>query len=107
MSPPTAARDGSSMRRRDLCALLGTSLLAWPLFAEAPAPAQPQPLPVIGFLSSVSPGSTQLMASFHQGLGEGGFIEGRSVAIEYRWAEGHYDRLPALAAELVRRKVAV
>jgi len=90
------------MRRRDLLVLLGLGLLAWPLFTQAPA----QTLPVIGFLSSVSPGSTQLMTAFHQGLGETGFVEGRSVAIEYRWAEGRYDRLPSLAADLVRRRVA-
>jgi ABC-type uncharacterized transport system substrate-binding protein len=92
--------------RRHLLVLLGVGVgvgsLAWPLFAQAPA----QTLPVIGFLSSVSPGSTQLMAAFHQGLGDTGFVEGRNVAIEYRWAEGRYERLPSLAAELVRRRVA-
>jgi putative ABC transport system substrate-binding protein len=90
------------MRRRDLLVLLGVGSLAWPLFAQAPA----QTLPVLGFLSSVAPGTSPLMGAFHQGLGETGFVEGRNVAIEYRWAEGRYDRLPSLAADLVRRRVA-
>ena len=65
-------------------------------------------MPVVGFLNSNSrdPLLEQLRA-FHEGLGEGSFVEGRTVAIEYRWAEGHYDRLPAMAADLVRRRVAV
>src|ERR1700726_621504 len=72
------------------------------------ARAQQAPLPAIGFLSSLSPGdSADTEAAFHQSLMETGFIEGQNVAIEYRWAEGRYDRLPALAAELVRRRVAV
>jgi putative ABC transport system substrate-binding protein len=92
------------MRRRDFITLLGGGLAGWPLVVSAPA----QPLPVIGFLSSASP--EQLVphfVAFRQGLGEAGYVEGRTVAIEYRSAEGHYDRLPALAAELVRQKVAL
>ena len=103
--PFPAARDGS-MRRRDLLVLLGVGSLAWPLFAQAPAQTPPQALPVLGFLSSVSPINAALMGAFHQGLGETGFVEGRNVAIEYRWAEGRYDRLPSLAADLVRRRPA-
>lgn len=65
-------------------------------------------MPVVGFLSSLSPSElTFVMPAFHQGLNAAGFVEGRNIVIEYRWAEGHYDRLPALAAELVREQVAV
>ena len=93
-----------SMRRRDFIALLGGGLAAWPLMAQAPA----QSVPVIGLLGSASRERwTALLAAFHQGLADGGYIEGRNVAIEYRWADGQYDRLPALAADLVRRNVAV
>src|SRR5215475_4826023 len=91
------------MRRRDLVSLVGGAALAWP----AGARAQPA-LPVIGFLSAVSPGPfAQRMAAFHQGLGDAGYVEGRNVAIESRWAEEKYDRLPALAADLVGRHVAL
>jgi putative ABC transport system substrate-binding protein len=93
------------MRRRDLVSFVGSAALAWPVAAVR---AQQPALPVIGFLSAVSPGPfAQRMAAFHQDLDDTGYVEGRNVAIEYRWAEEKYDRLPALAAELVERRVAV
>ncbi len=89
------------MRRRDVIAALGAALV-WPLSARA------QPLPVIGFMSSRSSDESRaLLAKFTESLAESGFIAGRNVAIEYRWADGRYDRLPALAAELVARNVTV
>ena len=91
------------MRRREFIALLGGAV-AWPLAARAQRPV----LPVIGYLSSGVPGLFRDRASvFLQGLAESGYVEGRNVAIEYRWAEGHYDRLPALAADLVHHPVNV
>jgi putative tryptophan/tyrosine transport system substrate-binding protein len=91
------------MRRREFIAGL-SSAAAWPVVAGAQQPG----LPVIGFLNSRSPDDTaHLVAAFRRGLGEGGFVEGRSVTVEYRWARGQYDRLPALAAELVQKPVAV
>jgi ABC-type uncharacterized transport system substrate-binding protein len=91
------------VKRREFIALLaGTA--TWPIAARGQQPA----MPVIGFLSSRSPGeSANLVEAFRQGLRESGFVEGQNAAIAFRWAEGHYDRLPALAAELVELRVAV
>ena len=91
------------MRRREFIAALGGAAV-WPLGVRAQQPA----MPVIGFLNSASPGPFALLLSaFHEGLKDGGYVEGKNVTVEYRWANEQYDRLPALAADLVRRRVTV
>src|SRR5215831_9303733 len=94
----------SGMKRRELIVLLGGAVVGWALTVSA----QQRDMPVVGFLHYASPNElTHLVDAFRRGLQEAGFIEGQNVLIEYRWAEGQYDRLPALAADLVHRRVGV
>src|SRR5436853_1767019 len=100
---------GQAMRRRDVLALL-VGAAAWPLLAPRNARAQQPGVPVVGVLHSGAPEAEEtanVVAAFRKGLSEMGYVEGRNVAIEFRFAHNDYDRLPGLAADLIRRRVAV
>ena len=92
------------MRRREFISLIGGVAATWPLASRAQQPA----LPVVGFINPASANNYEpQLSAFLKGLSEAGYVDGRNVAIEYRWAEGQHDRLPAMAADLVRRQVTV
>ena len=92
------------MRRREFIKVIAASAAAWPIAARA----QQAPIPVVGFINAASAQNyTRQLAAFLKGLGESGYVDGRNVAVEYRWAEGQNDRLPAMAADLIHRQVAV